>query len=71
MHSGAPLTEEESAELAFQGQEAPSPLGYLQVPIADLPGLDRRYYYCRHVEKSRRDLLAMCRVALTNSSFFC
>ena len=42
VRSGVPLTEEDLAELAFQGKGSPSPVGYVRVPKADLQGLERR-----------------------------
>eukprot|EP00904_Undaria_pinnatifida_P005615 jgi/Undpi1/2183/HiC_scaffold_12.g05569.m1 len=41
VRSGVPLTEEDLAELAFQGKGSPSPVGYVRVPKADLQGLER------------------------------
>lgn len=43
LRSDAPLTDEQLAELAFQGEQLPLPLGYVRLPVADLPGLERRY----------------------------
>ena len=43
VRSGVPLTEEDLAELAFQGKGSPSPVGYVRVPKADLQGLERRW----------------------------
>lgn len=40
--SDVPPSDEELAELAFEGKQPPPPLGYVRVPIADLPGLERR-----------------------------
>ncbi len=43
VYSGAPPTEEELAELAFEGRPPPPPLGCVRVPVADLAGLERRW----------------------------
>lgn len=40
--SDVPPTDEELAELAFEGRQPPPPLGYVRVPVADLAGLQRR-----------------------------
>lgn len=39
---GAPLDEERLAELAFEGKLPPASLGFVNVPVADLAGLERR-----------------------------
>lgn len=40
--SDVPPTDEELAELAFEGKQPPLPLGYVRVPVEDLAGLERR-----------------------------
>lgn len=42
MSSDVPPTEEQLAELAFEGKQPPPPLGYVRVPVVDLAGLERR-----------------------------
>lgn len=40
--SAPPPSDEDLAELAFEGEQPPPPLGYVRVPVADLAGLERR-----------------------------
>lgn len=41
LQAGAPLTEEELVELAFHGEELPSPLGWVTVSLAEVRDLDQ------------------------------
>lgn len=55
---GAPLDEERLAELAFEGKLPPAPLGFVNVPVADLAGLERRWVvitFLWNVEKTLAD----------------
>eukprot|EP00752_Nemacystus_decipiens_P007832 g6997.t1 len=39
--SDVPPSDEQLAELAFEGKQPPPPLGFVRVPVADLAGLER------------------------------